>query len=123
VEERWLRQWFDGTPVQIVRQRDGALAVTVPAAFCFDPGRHAVKPPLAAVLDKVAESLRRQRQARLDALAVPADAEGDAALLRRRGLAVRDHLRARGVDDARLAQPATTAASGVRLQLRAPPTG
>ena len=119
-ERRWLQQWFAGTPVVIAQQRDGALAVTVPREFCFDPGSHAVKPPLAAVLDKVAESLRRQRQARVDTLAVPADGERDAALLRRRGLAVRDHLRSRGVADARLAAPATTASAGVLLRLQLP---
>lgn len=100
----------------IALQRDGALSVAVPREFCFDSGRHAVKPALAAVLDKVAESLRRQRAARLDQLAVPDDAAANAALVRRRGTAVRQHLLGRGVPEARLA--AATAATAPALQLR-----
>jgi outer membrane protein OmpA-like peptidoglycan-associated protein len=115
-ERRWLQQWFEGTPVTIALQRDGALSVAVPREFCFDSGRHAVKPALAAVLDKVAESLRRQRVARLDQLAVPDDAPANAALVRRRGTAVRQHLLGRGVPEARLA--AATAATAPALQLR-----
>jgi outer membrane protein OmpA-like peptidoglycan-associated protein len=120
VERRWLQQWFEGTPVTIALQRDGALSVAVPREFCFDPGRHAVRPALAAVLDKVAESLRRQRMARLDQLAVPDDAAANAGLLRRRGLAVRQHLLGRGVPEARLAAPAAAAAPALQLRIVMP---
>lgn len=123
VERRWLQQWFEGTPVVITLQRDGTLAVSVPREFCFDNGRHAVKPALAAVLDKVAETLRRQRPARLDQLAVPDDAAVDAGLLRRRGLAVRQHLLGRGVPEARLAAPAAAAAPAVQLRIAMPAAG
>lgn len=116
-ERRWLQQWFEGTPVAIALQRDGALSVTVPREFCFDTGRHAVKPALAAVLDKVAESLRRQRAARLDGLAVPDDAAANAALVRRRGASVRQHLLGRGVPEARLAAPTLAASPAVQLRI------
>jgi outer membrane protein OmpA-like peptidoglycan-associated protein len=117
VERRWLQQWFEGTPVAITLQRDEALSVSVPREFCFDNGRHAVKPALAAVLDKVAESLRRQRLARLDQMAVPDDTAANAALLRRRGQAVRQHLLGRGVPEARLALPAAAASPALQLRI------
>lgn len=120
-ERRWLQQWFEGTPVVIALQRDGALLVAVPREFCFDTGRHAVKPALAAVLDKVAESLRRQRAARLDGLAVPDDAAANAALVRRRGTAVRAHLLGRGVPEARLAAASVAASPAVQLRIVMPP--
>ena len=59
VERAWLQSWFDGTPVAIEQVADGDVSVAVPREFCFDAGRSKVKPPLAAVLDKVAQSLRR----------------------------------------------------------------
>ena len=97
VERRWLQSWFEGTPVDIAGGADGSLRVTVPREFCFDAGQSRLKPPLAAVLDKVAESLRRRPQLQLDMLAAPADASANAALSRRRAVAVRQHLRSRGV--------------------------
>jgi outer membrane protein OmpA-like peptidoglycan-associated protein len=59
VEQAWLEDWFRGTPVRITRASVAELLIDVPREFCFDPGRDAVKPTLAAVLDKLAESLRR----------------------------------------------------------------
>ena len=132
VERQWLQSWFEGTPVVIAVNADGALDVAVPREFCFAPGQHTVKPALAAVLDKVAESLRRQRQVQLDLVAAPGDGVGgvsggaavaaasDAALSRRRAAAVRQHLRARGVPDARLAAATILAAPKVQLRLALP---
>lgn len=120
-ERQWLQSWFDGTPVQIALHSDGALAVEVPRAFCFDAGRSSVKPALAAVLDKVAESLRRQRQAKLTVLAAPADPTPNAGLVRQRALQVRTHLQGRGVPEARLAAPSTALAAAVQLRVELPP--
>ncbi len=64
-EQRWLEELFTGTPVAIGAGPEGTLKVEVPLKYAFDPGRKAVKPPLEAVLGKVAASLHRQKRARL----------------------------------------------------------
>jgi hypothetical protein len=38
VERQWLQSWFTGTPVRIVQQGSGPVAIEVPQAFCFDGG-------------------------------------------------------------------------------------
>ena len=116
VERQWLASWFKGTPVVVVQRQDGAVVVDVPREFCFDPGHDTVKPALAAVLDKVAQSLRRTPIAELHLVAAPGDASGTAALGLQRAARVHDYLRARGVAASRLAKP--SAASGAAVQLR-----
>lgn len=121
-EQRWLQSWFEGTPVKIAMAGDGVLAVEVPREFCFDAGRSQVKPALAAVLDKVAQSLRRNPNSRLSLLAAPADAAGGApALAMARAGAVQQHLRNRGVAGARLAPPVAGTPAGVQLRIEALP--
>lgn len=115
-ERDWLRSWFDGTPVLIEQRGEGPLSVQVPLAFSFDPRRATVKPALAAVLDKLAQSLRRSR-AGLPLLAAPTDPAGSPALAVQRATAVRAHLLARGVPLAQLGPP--VAAGGDKVQLRA----
>lgn len=124
VERRWLQSWFDGTPVRIKPQGAGLLAVEVPLQFCFDPGRSTVKPALAAVLDKLAESLRRHPAALLQQLSAPGDGAASAAadqrLARQRGDQVRSRLRSRGVAAAQIATGDTPDDDGVLLVLRFP---
>ena len=127
-EQRWLQSWFKGTPVLIAQRDEGTLAVDVPREFCFDAGKSGVKPALAAVLDKVAESLRRRPAAQLLLVAAPGDAGvngasganaangASGALAVQRAAQVQKHLRDRGVAAARLAAPA--AARGAAVQLR-----
>lgn len=119
IEQRWLKSWFKGTPVRIVQNSDGSLSVAVPREFCFDRGRSDLKPALAAVLDKVAESLRRRPQAQLLLLAAPPDVNGDPSLALQRAARVQDHLRQRGIDAARLVEPAVTNVAAVQLQIGA----
>ncbi|RVU44481.1 hypothetical protein [Rubrivivax rivuli] len=116
VERDWLRAWFEGTPVVIEQRGDGPLSVQVPLAFSFEPRRATVKPALAAVLDKLAQSLRRTR-AVLPLMSAPADPGGSPALAVQRATAVRAHLLSRGVPIAQLGPPA--AAAGDSVQLRA----
>lgn len=120
-ERQWLQSWFRGTPVSIGQRNDGAVTVDVPREFCFDPGRSSVKPALAAVLDKVAESLRRRPLAHLQLLAAPADATGTARLAQQRAAQVRQYFRSHGVPDARLGKPTATAAAAVQLRMGAAP--
>ena len=120
VEQQWLSAWFKGTPVRIRQGEDGALTIDVPREFCFDPGRSVVKPALAAVLDKTAESLRRVPQAEVALIAAPADGSGAHALAVQRATQVREHLRARGVNTNRLGKPVAASTAAVQLRIDAP---
>jgi outer membrane protein OmpA-like peptidoglycan-associated protein len=116
-ESQWLQSWFDGTPVVISQSGDGPLAVSVPLAFCFDTGARTVKPPLAAVLDKVAESLRRHPRARLVLVAAPGDGAGASPLALQRATQVRAQLRLRGVRELQLGSPTAATAAAVQLRM------
>ena len=120
VERAWLQSWFEGTPVAIAPGEGGGVSVEVPREFCFDAGRSQVKPPLAAVLDKVAQSLRRSG-ARLPRLAAPGDAPGTSPLALQRAAQVRKHLLARGVPAARLGPPVATTVAAVQVLMEPAP--
>jgi outer membrane protein OmpA-like peptidoglycan-associated protein len=119
VERKWLASWFEKTPVVIGQRSDGAVTIDVPRDFCFEPGRSAIKPALAAVLDKVAESMRRVPGAQLPLLAAPDDATGTAKPALQRSTEIRDHLRGRGVAATRLGKPSVTTAAAVQLRIEA----
>ena len=119
VERIWLQSWFKDTPVRIAQRSDGAMTVDVPVAFCFDAGRSSVKPALAAVLDKVAESMRRVPTLRLPLLAAPESATGTAPLAMQRALQMQKHLLNRGVAAARLGPPTASTEAAVQLRLEA----
>jgi len=99
-EQRRLAELFSGTPVVFAMQKDGSLRVSVPLHFSFDPGRFAVKPPLGAVLDRVARS---QRGAGTHfVVTAPADPKSKGLMLgTERATSTRDYLVARGVDATR----------------------
>jgi len=120
VERQWLASWFKGTPVVVAQRPDGAVVIDVPREFCFDPGRDAIKPALAAVLDKVAQSLRRTPIAELHLIAAPADPNGAATLGVQRATRVQEFLRSRGVAPARLPKPSAASAPAVQLRMEAP---
>jgi outer membrane protein OmpA-like peptidoglycan-associated protein len=117
VERQWLQSWFKGTPVRIEQRSESAFSIEVPRDFCFDAGRSAVKPPLAAVLDKLAQSLQRKPEARVELLAAPGDAAGASALGQQRGDNVRKHLLARGVSSQQLAAASVTDVAAVQLRI------
>ncbi len=95
-EQRRLKDALRGTPVVVDTSPDGRMRVEVPREFSFDAGRGAVKPPLAAVLDRIAAGLRL---ANFDVrIAAPADPKGSPpTLVQDRAASVRDYLVARGV--------------------------
>lgn len=103
-EERRLRSQLAGTPVAIDVDRDGRLHLEVPLRHSFDPGRSAVKPPLAAVLERMAAGLKPQTT--LLRVSAPTDPRGSELLAIDRAASVRDYLVARGVAVARFAAPA-----------------
>lgn len=119
-EQQWLASWFKDTPVQIRLQADGSVQVEVPLEFSFDAGRSTVKPALAAVLDKFAQSARRVSGSRVT-LAAPADAAtpaaGVQALVTQRVARIRERLTSRGVLHTLVATRAETTADVVRLRL------
>lgn len=116
-EARWLRQWFDGTPVVIAPQGDGSLLVEVPPEFCFDPGASAVKPPLGAVLARVRSSLERQPtlQLRIEA---PAELGGVPSLARERSGKVREQFIVPTISPTRITELDGLPGSPVRLVLQ-----
>ena len=120
-ERQWLQSWFKDTPVRIAQRSDGAVTVDVPLEFCFDAGRSTVKPALAAVLDKVAESMRRVPAMRLPLLAAPDGAPGTAPLAIQRAAQVHKHLLNRGVAAVRLGPLSTSPVAAVQLRLEAAP--
>ena len=92
----------------------------MPRAFCFDPGQDTIKPALAAVLDKVAQSMRRTAIAEVHLIAAPTDAGGGAAALGvRRATRVYEFLRARGIPEARLTKPTSTGGTALQLRIEA----
>jgi outer membrane protein OmpA-like peptidoglycan-associated protein len=116
-ERQWLDSWFKGTPVAITQAEDGSVTVAVPRAYSFDDGRSRVKPALGAVLDKVAESLRRRPNARLVQVSAPDDGQPPTRLALERAAQVRRHLQDRGVAGARMAEPAGAGAATVQLRI------
>ncbi len=119
-EREWLQSWFVGTPVVIAQQADGTVTIDVPREFCFDPGRSQVKPPLAAVLDKLAQSLRRSA-ATLQGLAAPGDSVEGSRLALQRATQLRMQLLSRGVPADRLGTPTATTAAAVQLRMALTP--
>lgn len=109
-EQRYLEDLFRGTPVVVEAAGPGpnaALRVEVPQRFSFDDGQAVVKPPLGAVLDKVATSLQRQPKARVQV----------AASAPERAASVTKHLLSRGVAAYRI-EKLPLRADAVELRLR-----
>ena len=101
LEQIRLADLFRGTPVAFTLQQDGSLRATVPRQFSFDAGAIKVKPPLAAVLDRLAKGqMQAGSQMRVSA---PADPDTRSpSLARERALSVRDYLAGRGIASTRL---------------------
>ena len=100
-EQRRLAGLFEGTPVIFTLQADGSMLVRVPLRFSFDPARHAVKAPLAAVLDRIIKS-QRDDVTRF-VVTAPADlkAKGGPAIAKARGASIRDYMVQRGISASR----------------------
>ncbi len=99
-EQRRLAELFRGTPVVFVMQNDGSLRVSVPLEFSFDRGRHVVKPPLGAVLERIAKSQRHEATRVM--VAAPADPNTRGLkLATERATSARDFMVGHGVDATR----------------------
>ena len=109
-----MAELFRGTPVVFSLMADGSMRVEVPLTYCFDAGGAVVKPPLAAVLDRIARS-QRNLPTRLSASA-PVDSIGRApGLGQESSIGTRDCLSARGVGFTRIAAPADGCADVVEI--------
>lgn len=88
-EQRSLTALFQGTPVRVSSEPDGAVRVELPADVAFEHGATEPSPGLRAVLQHLGSSLQRQPTARL-ALGAPRPAV-------QRQIAMRAPLRALGL--------------------------
>lgn len=118
-EQRFLQEWFRGTPVVISTQPPLLLQVSVPLANSFDAGRSDIKPALNAVLERVAESMRRHPGARLT-INAPPDGNGAAALAQARSAKVRDSLGGKGINATRVTTAEQPQSGPLLLQLAMP---
>jgi hypothetical protein len=107
-EVRWMQALFDGTPVRIAGEPDGAMRVTVPMDFSFDAQSSTPKPPLRAVMDKLASSLARQPSAK-----VQVAAPGAAA----RATAMRNYFGTKGVTALRVVTLPPAAGDAVTMRV------
>ena len=113
-DEQWrLQRELAGTPVDVDLDSAGRLLVSVPLRYCFDPGRSAVKPPLGAVLEKLAGGLKRQNTTLR--VRAPGDPRGGRFLATDRAASVRDYLVALGVSATRFAGVAPAEGDAVEI--------
>lgn len=112
-EVRWMQALFDGTPVRVVAEPDGAMRVDVPMVHAFDEKSAAPKPPLRAVMDKVATTMGRQPSSKVQ-VATP----GPAA----RSAAMRSYMATRGVIALRVVAAPPPAGEWVVLRVVPGPT-
>lgn len=113
-EQQRLAELFRGTPVVFTMQTDGSLRVDVPLNFCFDRAAVAVKPPLAAVLDRLARG-QRAETTRLRVTAVADAGTNNTNLARDRAASARDYLVARGVTATRVMIAGATQGEGIEI--------
>ena len=112
IEKLRLAELFRGTPVLFALQPDGSLRADVPLQYSFDAGKAAVKPPLAAVLDRIAAGQRDE------STQVVVHAPGEAAakaLAGERAASVRNYLVAHGLPEPRVAVSGSVGAAVVRI--------
>jgi outer membrane protein OmpA-like peptidoglycan-associated protein len=113
-EQRRLAGLFRGTPVVFSMQTDGGLRVEIPTQFCFDEGQTKVKPPLAAVLDRLARS--QANETTHVAVAAPVDPTAkNQALGVDRAVSVRKYLVAHGIAETRFVAVTVTSNGSLRI--------
>lgn len=116
-EQRWLNEWFRGTPVLVALDGPQALRLEVPLANSFGAGSAELKPALSAVLDRVAASLRRQAAARVS-ISASNDDKGTTLLAAARVRRISEHLTTQGIDRARMTSLSSSARDGAPVRLR-----
>jgi outer membrane protein OmpA-like peptidoglycan-associated protein len=113
-EERRLSDLFHGTPVVFTMQPDGAMRVEIPLTFCFDEGKAKVKPPLAAVLDRMAAS--QAAEATHIAIAAPIDPGAkNQALGVERAISIRKFMVQKGISEVRFLAISVSTTGNLKL--------
>ncbi len=100
-----MEQATRGTNVEVTRTENNELKLNIPNDISFDTGSAAIKPPLRAVLDPFANSLRDDPSARLMIVGHTDNTGSDAInnpLSVERAQSVRDYLVTRGVAASRV---------------------
>ena len=110
-----LKQALEGTPVRVEPTDDRRLRVEVPTKHAFDPGRAAVKPALAAVLDQLAIGFRPQATTTELRIGAPGDDQASERVVQERGQSTRDYLIGRGVPISRIAGVGRAPNSGLEI--------
>lgn len=110
-----LRDVLQGTPVVIEATEDKRLRIEVPTRFAFDPGRSAVKPALAAVLDQLASGFKPHAAVNDLRIGAPTDDKPSPRLVDERAASVRDYLVGRGVPISRVVGLGGTERPGLEL--------
>jgi hypothetical protein len=118
-----LRDLLKGTPVAVDATPQRQVRIAIPLKNAFDPGRSAVKPALAAVLDQLATGFKPHAASAELRIATPDDAKGTGRLARERGASVRDYLVARGVPLSRVAGVSQAEQEAVDVLISDRPTG
>ena len=100
-----MEQATRGTGVEVSRTADDQLKVNVPSDVSFDSGSAVLKPPMLAVLDPFADSLKNDPKSLVTIIGHTDSTGPDAVnnpLSVARAQSVRDHLVARGVAASRI---------------------
>jgi outer membrane protein OmpA-like peptidoglycan-associated protein len=118
-EQRRLADLFRGTPVVFSMQPDGTMRIEIPLQFCFDAGQSKVKPPLAAVLDRVSRS--QQNEATHISVTAPIDTGAkNQSLGIARAVSIRTYMVAKGVAEARFLAVAVSTNGTLRIVVSNP---
>ncbi|MFM9916904.1 MAG: hypothetical protein ACKVOX_13915 [Rhizobacter sp.] len=123
-ERQRLADLFQGTPVTLAIDGDGSLRAEVPLKFSFDAGRAVVKPPLGALLDRLAGSPATRGGSWV--VAAPGDPKNKGnTLALERAASARDYLVSRGADPLRFSVSALAGggdAAVIRVIVKALPS-
>jgi outer membrane protein OmpA-like peptidoglycan-associated protein len=100
----------------ITLQDDVAMRVAVPLRFCFDFDSAVIKPPLAAVLDRLAKS-QQDEPTLMRVTAMPDPRIGNqsvmSSLAANRSVSIREHLVGQGIDSERIKLADSSKSAGV----------
>lgn len=104
-QRRQMEASTQGTGIEVVKTADNQLKINVPSDISFDVGRSDIKANFAEVLDRFAQGLVANPQARVRVVGHTDSSGSDAVndpLSVNRAIRTRDHLVARGVAVARV---------------------
>ena len=105
-QKRDMEQATKGTGVQVTQTPDNQLKLEIPSDISFDVGRADIKPNLAPILDRFAQTLNENKAAKVRIIGHTDSTGSDAIndpLSVNRASSTRNYLASRGVDANRIA--------------------